>query len=547
MNRTSARWPRLAAATAMLATATLFSAPSAAVAAEPLPDLFVSFQSEPVAEIDNNGTTVGMYVYNYGEALATGVTVTLDLSKVSDAVTASVSDWNDDCKLAGTTITCAVGALEAGQVTTVYPVSLASRKGAAPGDAGSVTVTIDGAQDDMAPGNDTTSFPVTVISSGPDLVAAAQDLNDKDKPVGAGDTVPLYSGIGNEGDTAATNFTVGVSLPTGATFVERYSDCTYTDYYPNDIGKPYVYGPSEVNCIVPLTLEPGDGLLLFDDETGESLFNITFGRNLAGPENSYGSVDVALAGEERAAKNSARTKGTGPSFADTVRKLQTKGAKGNLAKQRAAQRELDDSNNYASFEFWTKKNTLDVSVTASAVKGAVGKTVTVPYEVVNNGPSDGGGPSVIITAPTGTVLLPSDWCYTDGTEHEQLPESTKLRCNFESEFPATASGWGRIKSTVQVKIKSTPGTDGTIVARSVTSATESKPENNTAQIVITTGTGGAGDGDGDGDNGGSGGGLPVTGAPAAMLAGGGAAVLALGAVLLVLFRRRRLVLQVPRD
>ncbi|MGW4683230.1 peptidase [Micromonospora taraxaci] len=544
MNRITVKWSRFATATALLATAGLFSAPQAAGAAEALPDLSVSFAREPVAEIDNNGTTVGMYVYNYGEAPATGVTVTLDLSKVSDAVITSVSEWNDDCKLADKKVTCTVGALAAGQVRDMNTVSLASRQGAAPGDAGSVTVTVDGAEDDMAPGNDTTSFPVTVVPSGPDLVAAAQDLNDEKTPVGPGDTVPLYSGIGNEGDTAATNFTVRVSVPTGATFAERYSDCTYTDYYPNDIGKPYVYGPGEVSCVVPLTLEPGDGLLLFDDETGESLFNVNFGRNLAGPGQRYGSVDVALAGQERSAKNSARTKGTGPSFAATVRELQAKGAKGDLAKQRAAQRELDESDNYAWFAFWTKKNTLDVSVTAPAVKGAVGKTVTVPYEVVNNGPSDGGGPSVIITAPTGTVLLPSEWCYTDGTEHEQLPESTKLRCNFESEFPTTASGWGRIKSTVQVKIKSTPGTDGTIVAQSVaTGATESKPENNTVKIVITTGDGGAG----AGDNGGSGGGLPVTGAPAAMLAGGGAAVLALGAVLLVMFRRRRLVLQVPRD
>ncbi|MET7951943.1 LPXTG cell wall anchor domain-containing protein [Micromonospora sp. NPDC005324] len=541
MNRISPKFSRLAAATALLATATLFSAPHAAAAAEALPELFVSFHNEPVAEIDNNGSTVGMYVYNYGEAPATAVTVTLDLSKVSDAVTASVPDYSD-CKLADTTVTCNVGALNAGQVESVYPLTLTSRQGAAPGDAGSVTVTIDGAEDDMAPGNDTTSFPVTVLPSGPDLVAAAQDLNDKKTPVGPGDTVPLFAGVGNEGDTAAENFTVRVGVPTGATFAERYSDCTYTDYYPDDIGKPYVYGPSEVTCVVPTSLAPGDGLLFFDDETGKSLFNINFGRNLDGPSENYGSVDVALAGQERSAKGSTRAKGTGPSFAEAVRKLAAKGAKGDLARQRAAQGELDEYDNYAWFGFWSKPNTLDISVTAPAVKGAVGQTVNVAYEVVNNGPSDGGGPSVIITAPTGTVLLPSEWCWTDGTEHETLPESAKLRCNFESEFPATASGWGRIKSTVQVKIKSAPGTDGTIVARSVTAASESKPENNTAQIVITSGTAGGGD-----DEGGSGGGLPVTGAPAAMLAGGGAAVLVLGAALFVLFRRRRVVLQLPRD
>ncbi|MGW3856676.1 peptidase [Micromonospora arida] len=546
MNRTPSKFSRLAAATALLATATLFSAPHAAAAAEALPELFVSFRNEPVAEIDNNGSTVGMYVYNYGEAPATAVTVTLDLSKVSDAVTASVPD-NSDCKLADTKVTCNVGALNAGQVESVYPLKLTSRQGAAPGDAGSVTVTIDGAEDDMAPGNDTTSFPVTVRPSGPDLFSTAQDLNDKKTPVGPGDTVPLYAGVGNEGDTAAENFTVRVDVPTGATFAERYSDCTYTDFYPDDIGKPYVYGPSLVTCVVPMSLAPGDGLLFFDDETGTSLFNINFGRNLDGPSENYGFVDVALAGQERSAKGSTRTKGTGPSFAEAVRKLAAKGAKGDLARQRAAQGELDEFDNPALFKFWSKPNTLDISVTAPAVKGAVGQTVDVVFEVVNNGPSDGGGPSVTITAPTGTVLFSNVWCWLDDTE----PDSAKLHCNFESGFTATASGYGRIRSSVQMKINSTPGTNGTIVAGSVTAASESKPENNTARIVFTSGTAGGGDdagGSGGGDDeGGSGGGLPITGAPAAMLASGGAAVLVLGAALLVLFRRRRVVLQIPRD
>ena len=535
MTSLRARLPRLAVGVAVLATTALFGPPATAHAADPLPDLFVSFTREPVAEIDNSGTTVGMYVYNYGDADASAVTVTLDLSKLSDGVVATVPDWVDNCDLAGDQITCAVGVLAAGQVDTLYPVSLASRQGARPGDAGSVTVTIAGAQDDANPADDTTTFPVTVVASGPDLVAAAADLNDKSDRVGPGDIVPLYSGVFNEGDTAATDFTFTVSLTTGATFVERYSDCTYADYYPDDIGAPYVYGPSEVTCVLPLTLEPGEGLLLFDDETGESLFNVTFGRNLAGPGEHHGTVRVALAGESRAAKKVAGSKGKGPSLAAAAKALQTKAADAMVARQSAAEWELDESDNYAEFRFWSKKNTLDVAVTAPAIKGAVGETVDLTYEVVNHGPSDGGGPRVVITAPSGTVLLPAEWCHTDGEQGGTLPESKKLRCSFESEFPSTASGRGRIKATVQLKIKSTPGADGTIVVDGARYSTESKPENNTARIVFTTGDGG------------SGGGLPVTGAPAAALAGVGAAVLALGGVLFVLFRRRRVAFQAPRD
>ncbi|MFC0099949.1 peptidase [Micromonospora marina] len=547
MRSLTARWPRLAAGAALLATTALFVPSAPAHAADELPDLSVSFSTDPVAEIDNSGTTVGMYVSNYGQADATAVTVTLDLGKLSSDVVASVPDWVDSCKLAAQKVTCTVGGLAPGQTEHTYPLSLASRTGAAPGDAGSVGVTIAGAQDDANPGDNTAGFPVTIVASGPDLVAAAADLNDKSKPVGEGDRVPLYSGVLNEGDSPATDFTVRVDLPTGATFVERYSDCTYVGYYPKNVGLPYVYGPGQVTCTVPLTLKPGEGLLLFDDETGESLFNITFGRNLPGPAENYALFSTALAGEAETAKKAAATKGNGPSFAAAAEKLHAKAVRAGLARKSVVERELDESDNYADFRYWSRKNTLDVAVTAPPVRGAIGQTVDLTYEVVNNGPSDGGGPGVVITAPSGTVLLPSEWCYTDGQPGNTLPESAKLRCNFESEFPSVASGYGRIKPTVKLKIKSTPGTDGTIVVDGATSSTESKPENNTARIVVAVGNGGPGTGDSGDGTGGTGGGLPITGAPAATLAGVGTVVLAAGAVLFVLFRRRRVAFQAPRD
>ncbi|MGN9813163.1 peptidase [Micromonospora sp. BQ11] len=542
MTSLTARWPRLAAVVAVLATTALFGPAAPARAADPLPDLSVSFTTDPVAEIDNSGTYIGMFLYNYGEARATAVTITLDLSGVSDRVVASVPEWMESCKLEGEKVTCLIGVLEAGQTETVYPLSLASRPGAAAGDAGSVGVAIAGAEDDANPDDNTTTFPVTVRLSGADLVAAADNLNSEAARLGPGDTAPLHTGVYNEGDSDATNFTISVDAPTGATFAERYSDCTYTDYYPKDTGAPYVYGPSAVTCVVPLTLAPGEGLLFFDEETGTSLFNLTFGRNLSGPQEHYGLFSTALAEEARAAKAGARAKGTGPSFAAAARGLHAKAVKAGLARQSVVQRELDDQDNYADFLFWSKPNTLDVAVTAKPVTGTVGQTVDLTYEVVNNGPSDGGGPGVLITAPTGTVLLPAEWCYTDGTPGRVEPESAKLRCNFESEFPSVASGYGRITATVKLKIKSAPGADGTIVVDGATSSTESKPANNTARIVFASGGGSGGD-----DDGGSGGGLPVTGAPAMALAGTGVAVLALGAVLLVLFRRRRVVLQAPRD
>ena len=56
-----------------------------------------------------------------------------------------------------------------------------------------------------------------------------------------------------------------------------------------------------------------------------------------------------------------------------------------------------------------------------------------------------------------------------------------------------------------------------------------------------------GNGAGSGGTGGSGGGLAITGSPVALVAGLGGAVVVLGLVLMFAFRRRRVVVEVPRD
>ncbi len=536
------RFTAVGAGVAMLAATALMGAPTAAHAADPLPDLFVSFDRDPVADVDNNGVTVGTYVYNYGEAPASAVTLTLDLSGVDDSVEASVPEWTEQCELAAAKVTCTIGQLEAGQTGDLMPLILTSRRGAAPGPAGEVTVTIDGAEDDANPADDTTTFPVTVIASGPSLVAFAEDVSTEEEPVGPGDRVPFLGAIGNEGDSTAAGAFLQLDLSTHTTVVERYSDCTYIGYYPDAEGGDYVYGPSQVVCPLP-DLDPGDGVLLFDPESGESLFTLTFGRNMPGPADHYGYLEAQIAPQARSAKGVKGVKGDGPKFADAVKKLQarTAASKRSVAERDATLEEIDEQDSYAGFRYWSKKNTLDVRVEAKPIRGEVGATVELPYRVINDGPSDGGGPSVLITAPTGTVLLPAEWCWTDGTEHEQRPESKRLRCNFESEYPAVASGLGTVDHTVKLKIKSAPGTDGTIYGESCcVGSAESDRSNNTARIVF-----GASDGSGGGAGGG--GGLPVTGTPVALVAGTGGAVVVLGLVLMVVFRRRSLVLRTPQD
>jgi LPXTG-motif cell wall-anchored protein len=94
-------------------------------------------------------------------------------------------------------------------------------------------------------------------------------------------------------------------------------------------------------------------------------------------------------------------------------------------------------------------------------------------------------------------------------------------------FPAKASGYQGVKEKMKLRIISTPGDDGTLRVRSHPENAESNPANDEVKLVVTVG--------------GSGGGLPVTGANAALVGGIGGGVVAIGAALFFFAKRRRVV------
>ncbi|NMO55677.1 peptidase [Actinoplanes sp. TBRC 11911] len=520
---------RIGAGLAVLAAAALIGTPTVAYAAVPLPDLAVSFAPSAV-EVGADGATVSAHVSNGGAVAASAVTLTLDLRKLSDAVVASTSDSR--CTLKDEKVTCALGGIAAAGVVDVPALAL-ERNGDAVGPAGTVAASVDGAEEDATPANDTASLSVTTAASGAELVVGAEDINTSATPVGPGDTKPFHGLVFNQGDTAATGATMTLDLRGFGAVAERYTDCTYVDDFPHDTGGEFVYGPDRVTCPLP-ELNPGAGLLFFNEKTGESAFNVQFGRNLPGPDSLSGAFSIQP-GTGTSAAPQTLAKQPGPTFAEALARLQP-------ATTARAQRVAvtDDLKSTAAFQVWTKANTLDVRATAAPVSGTAGQTVTLTYDVVNQGPSDGGGPNVLITAPSGTVLLPAKGCWTDGTDHVRRAESAKLRCTVDGRFPAVASGSGKVSLSVKLKIKSTPGTNGTVYAVSCcVGSTESNKANNTAKIVFSGGGGGTGT-DADTDTaGGSGAGLPITGSPVALVALVGGVVLVLGVVLLLVVRRKR--------
>jgi hypothetical protein len=276
----------------------------------------------------------------------------------------------------------------------------------------------------------TVPTPAQADDPRPTIVVTAADLNTPGTRVGGGDSRPLRAEIRNEGDAPATGLTYTISLTDGTRLSGPAEGCTYTDYWPDDEGDPWAYGPSEATCTVD-SLAPGESLPL--------AFTVSFGRNMWGPDQFYGYISVPL----------------------------------------------DDDYLSADFSWWSKRNTHDVAVTVPTVRGSVGQTADLTFTVVNYGPSDGGGPDVLVTAPRGTALLPTEWCWTEGTPHEQRPESRQVRCNFESFFPTVHSGYGRVSHTIPLKIKARPGQNGRVYAEGdIVDGTESRPANNTARIIV---------------------------------------------------------------
>lgn len=514
---------RLAAGAAALVVATSVGASmsSPVLAADPQLEISYSYNGD----VDNSGELVGVYAYNWGDEPASDVTMTFDASGLRD-VDISVPDWLDYCALDGKIVTCRLQSLAAEYTEWMYAFELKSEQQSKPGPAGTVKGTIRGFGPDGAEHTGSGDLDVTIVESGADLVAFTADLNSKDDPVGGGDVRSVTAAIYNDGDTPTGDWYVQISVPTAAGIVEQYSDCEYQDWWPGEHPDGYVYGPNVVTCPAPADLDPlgvGEGIT-FADEDGRSLFHAAFGKNLRGPEETAGSVQVGLVDDleaERTPKRLTRKGASGKTFADAVAKLKP-------TTRATNQREGNTDNNWAAFAIWTKPNTHDFAVTAEPVSGNIGDTVEIPYTVINNGPSDGGA-GWTFKAPTGTVLVRDDgpWCYFLDDNGQQVGELPEVDCSTESEFPAKASGYQGVKGKMKLRIISTPGDDGTLRVRPYPANADPNPTNDKVSLVVTVG--------------GSGGGLPVTGANAVLVGGVGAAVVVIGAVLFYFARRRRIV------
>jgi hypothetical protein len=205
------------------------------------------------------------------------------------------------------------------------------------------------------------------------------------------------------------------------------------------------------------------------------------------------------------------------------------------AKEPDAVEDLNEDDNFTQFTVTLPKTAADSAAVGGVFRGEAGDDRSVKVGVHNLGPS-GTIPAGLawiqyahVKLPTGVLLTSVDMRCLPGTSLTDIDETvtdlsevTDLVCLVLESVPDD----GRYLFTLSAEIQDAEHKAGAVTVDG--GVQDSKSGNDKAALTVET-------------TGGTGGGLPITGAPAGLVAGGGAALLAAGLIAFRLARRRRIV------
>ncbi|GAA2400607.1 hypothetical protein Cme02nite_59910 [Catellatospora methionotrophica] len=470
---------------------------------------------------------------NVGSTASGDTTVRYDFSGLdSSRVVADTSIYDGACDISGKIVTCHWVGFLPGEST--FDFVYLKNVGKETGSAGSFSVSFT-TPGDTDHSNDTTTAAVEqVIGGWVDLVSMASDLvggysNGKVVPLKPGEQAPLGWAVSNEGDATVQGIKFTITLPAYASFDSVYDICEI-----NIAETEYAV------CTDPdVVLAPGEAYL-----PEQPVLVSASGMFYDGPAALPGGlVSVnALKQVSEVPTGKQAEPADGFKVAEDLTEAQIEARIADLIEdlvpnaEQAA--EADPGDNDAAFAMHVgAPPTVDQAITVSQGIGRVGDTVKIFVKVTNVGKASS-GPQFYIKTPAGTSFVapavkPGVGNCIDrsgeGPAWEYTGE-TQLACGFESELQPGRT----LTRELLVHIDSAPiGNDGlaeviTLVGK------DGNPKNDTAKVIIKIGTPPAG-----GNNGGNGGGLPVTGDNTALIAGIGGGVVALGAVLFLVARRRK--------
>ncbi|MEU8655470.1 hypothetical protein [Actinoplanes philippinensis] len=457
---------------------------------------------ETVTVINGRSKTVKFDLYNLGDGVARDVRLTFG----SEAEPIS-ADLGFTAPSGCRANICDIGDLQPGQRRSVkFTLKPAAAGAADPAGTIALATSIGGATSDRS--------SITVLRTdkgGVDLEIA--DIADMTLSPGGSADVPVA--VRNSGDKDVSALGLVVAAPLGVRTALNYRNCEQDA----EIGG-FV-------CVFNDTLAAG-GVFTLPEGTP---LRVSVPKGTAGPYDY--PVFVAAVGltDKFVFDFAKRTAGA------TGEELTLEPVARRSAREPEPVEDLNEEDNFAEFAVSVPKTLADSAAVGGVFKGAVGDRATVEVGVHNLGPSATVPLSVNavqyahVKLPTGVTLTTVDRRCLPGTSIDDVGEPggdmsdvTDLVCVVLESVPDNGRHLFALTAEIREAAEHRAGS-----VRVAGSVQDTEGGNDRAALTVET-TGG-----------GEGGGLPITGAPAGLIAGGGAALLAAGLIAYRLARRRRIV------
>ena len=511
MTRSLRKGALISAAAVLVGAVALAGAPAAY--ADEAPSISANFNDATLGVDPAPGKAVPLYISAQG---VVHPKVTIDTSGLRGVATV---DTPKGCTASAATITCALPLPGQPLEGLALPVVFHPVHGGKAGAKGTVSVTssADNAQS-------VSSSATITLADGVDLAMLSHAGTQQHK---VGDSFSIPVSVANVGSKAAVGTMLFLGFDHGL-IPDSYRNCTYKD----------VNSFHTLTCTFPDTLAPGDEVVLKDD-TGKD-FHATVARDAEKDESVDIEANAIDDGSTMAAKVKAQGKpGTGKAL--TLTKVNKRAAAARMAT------DIDSNDNHDSADIEVTNSHFDAAAVGTTVTGAAGVVVKVPVGVKNNGPAALNGEHAqepplwfVFTVPTDTTAVGApDSCapvIDDGATTG--PWGASGGTYYLCVVPTLFMGAGDTATvTFSLKInKVTTGAKGTVSLNDKFADppifADDNAADNTADVTVNAaGSGSGGRGSGDST-------LPVTGTATGLIAAGGVLVVILGAVLVLLGRRR---------
>ncbi|MFE9563490.1 LPXTG cell wall anchor domain-containing protein [Streptomyces sp. NPDC006487] len=302
-------------------------------------------------------TTVGFVVENEtGKNFGEQSTYTIDLTPLKGVADVKLTpERANDCTLTAAKVTCTDWTVRT-YASEVVALDLTAAKGSKTGTVADLTMT--GAAQGATFKPTTTKVKV----GGPDLVLEEAKLKAKLVP---GETQPLPVVFANAGTESVKGVALELNTTHGMGLVEQYDNCAYSEDRSDD--EPWNVGWGKTVCTFDNEIKPGE------------IWEIAGALTLKAAPHAF--IDELIYGVHEAGSEPKSTQRF--STPRTGKKL---GIKARSAKAAPNAADLDPWNNQHEFGF-SVKNTADLVAAPTSVKGKAGETVKADIGFRNDGPA----------------------------------------------------------------------------------------------------------------------------------------------------------------